>query len=328
MKVTDCLDVGLVVSAPFEHDEADDQWSRAIAAGVLPAPLIELYENTKYLSASRLAGFRTEEQRIVSVYVGRVLRSIVECFVEANELVAPLREHLANSYTPIKRQRGEEWDKAAGRKARSTFRLALINIFGILDGLAEVVALFLPGELKALKVGKGMFAPLQSWAVADLLPSGLIISPARAHVEELHRRLRETVVTDPTARAWLKLIRIYRNKVTHLGHQTWQEVGLQGPDGGIYYFVPRSWPFIMEQHLGTPGEEGALAHYLRSSLVHIQMHELVEQSILRVRGIADAVIGVAYDSYRALGIRQVDGIVQQLESTAESSEFTGVESAG
>ena len=328
MQVTECLGVGLAVSAPFEHNEPDDQWTRAIASGVLPASLVELYEGTKYLSASRLAGFSTEKQRIVSVYIGRVLRSIVECFVEATELVPTLRQHLASGYTPIKKARGEQWDKMAARRARSTFRLALIDIFGVLDGLAEVIALFLPGEIKQLRVGKGMFAPLHAWVVVDLPPSPLIVSPARAHVEELHRRLREVVVTDATGKAWLKLIRMYRNKVTHLGHQTWQEVGLQGPDGEIHYFVPRSWPFIMEQHLGTPGDEGALDRYLTSSLVHVQMHELLEQSIARVREVADVVIRVAYSTYRALGVRQIAEMVEQLESTAESSEFTGAESAG
>jgi hypothetical protein len=328
MKVTDCLDVDLAISAPFEHDEPDDQWKLAIAGGVLPPSLIELYEGTKYLSASGLAGFTTEPQRIVSVYLSRVVRSVVECFTEAAGLVPLLREHLADGYTPLKKHVGLPWDKTALGKARSAFRLALINVFGILDSLAELVAIFLPDEVKTLKVGKGMFTPLHDWAAADLQEPGLVVSPARPYVEDLHARLRDLFVSNATGRAWFKLIRMYRNKVTHLGHQTWQVVGLQGPDGEIYYFVPRSWPFIMERHLGTTGEEGAMANYLKSSLVHVEMPELLEKSISQTRLVADEVIGVLFDAYRVLGVRQVEHIASQLESTSESSEFTGEEAVG
>jgi hypothetical protein len=328
MKVTDCLDVGLAISAPFEHHEPDEQWKRAIAAEVLPPAVIDLYEGTKYLSASRLAGFSTESQRIVSVYLGRVLRSMVECFVEAAELVPAFREHLADGYTPLKKRRGQSWDQTALQKARSVFRLVLIDLFGILDTLAELVAIFLPGEVKTLKVGKGMIRPLYDWAVADLPQPGLIVSPARPYVEDLHGRLRRLLVSDSTGRAWFALIRMYRNKVTHLGHQTWQEVGLQGPDGEIHYFVPRSWPFIMERHLGTTGDDNALANYLKASLVYIETHELLQQSISQARLVADNVVTVLFAAYRALGIRRVEDIAAQLEATSESSEFTGEELAG
>lgn len=334
VKLSETLDPNQVRTAPFERDEPAKEWRSARRDGLLPLSVLDFYESTNFLSASRLAGFDTEPKRVVTVYINRVFGSLKECLEEADEQRRDLRNHIDRTYNPLRAQRNPEGEEIAARKARGAFRLFLIDTFGAFDAVAELVALLLPGEIKSLQVGRMMFTQIHDWAAKPLLSPPLIVSPGYPHLEKLHGYIRQQVVEDSVGAAWFDLLRLYRNKVTHLGHQTWPWFGLQGKDDNIYYFyyfLPRSWPFIAERpfQLG-PGESKptqTLREHLNESLVHVDITELVDQTYHRGVVLIDGCIRVLFDTYRALGIRQVDELALEL-SKRHVTAFTSFEPAG
>jgi hypothetical protein len=331
VKLSETLDPNQVRTAPFERDEPAKEWRSARRDGLLPLSVLDFYESTNFLSASRLAGFDTEPKRVVTVYINRVFGSLKECVEEADEQRRDLRNHIDRTYNPLRTQRNHEGEEIAARKARGAFRLFLIDTFGAFDAVAELVALVLPGEIKSLHVGRGMFTKqIHDWAAKPLLSPQLIVSPGRPHLEKLHEYIRQQVVENSVGAAWFDLLRLYRNKVTHLGHQTWPGVGLQGNDDNIYFFLPRSWPFIAERHfqLGPSDSKPTqtLREHLNESLVHVDITELVDQTYHRAVALIDGCVRVLLDTYRVLGIRQVDELA--LELSEHVTAFTSFEPVG
>lgn len=319
-------------SAPFERDEPTKDWRPALSTGLLPPSLVEFYTNTQFLSASRLAGFDTKSKRVLTVYINRLFGSLKECIIEAHEQAEEHKTFLLQTYDPTKGVTDEQVEERARRKARAAFRLFLIDIFGAFDAVSELIAVFLPGELEKLTLGRGMFTQhVYEWAVRPLPPTGLIVSPAREYVERLHTYIRSEVVDDKVGGPWFRLLRAYRNKVTHLGHQTWQEYGLQAVDGNIYYFLPRSWPSIPERDIqigpsDKPPSKTLLEH-LAEMLVHVDVPIFMDQTYKRAIGFLDGCVGVLYDVYRAFGVRQVEDLAKHLEER-EIANFTTFEPAG
>lgn len=137
--------------------------------------------------------------------------------MEAHQQASEHAEFLRQTYDPTKGSKDEQAEELARRRARAAFRLFLIDIFGAFDAVAELIAVFLPGELERLTLGKGMFTKhVYDWAARPLGASGIIISPARPFAERLHAYIRAEVVDDAVGGPWFDLLRAYRNKVTHV----------------------------------------------------------------------------------------------------------------
>lgn len=292
----------------------------------------EFYRDTQFLSASRLAGFDTEDKRVVTVYINRLFGSLKECLVEAREKADEHRTYLERTYDPVKGRQDDEAEDLARRRTRAAFRLFMIDIFGMFDAVADLIAVFLPGELDRLRLGRGMFTKhVYEWAQRPLSPPGIIVSPARPHVERLHEFIRRDLVDDSVGGAWFDLLRVYRNKVTHLGHQTWQEYGLQAADDRIYYFLARSWPSIPERDIqigpADRRQTKTVLEHLSGFLMHIDVLTFVEETNRRSVAFVDGCIRILFDTYRALGVRRVDDLAAELKEQ-EMSRFTTFEPAG
>jgi hypothetical protein len=321
-----------VRSAPIERNEPTKDWRPALRSGLLPSSLVDFYNDTGYLSASRLAGFDTESKRVLTVYINRLFGSLKECVVEAHEQALEHKAFLRETYDPTKGSRDEQAEELARRKARAAFRLFLIDIFGAFDAVAELIAVFLPGELERLTLGRGMFTQhVYEWAARPLSAPGIIISPARPFVERLHAYIRAEVVDDAVGAPWFSLLRAYRNKVTHLGHQTWQEYGLQAADGNIYYFLPRAWPSIPERDIQIgPSDRPptkTLMEHMADMLVHVDVPIFVDETYSRVVKFVDGCVRILYDTHRALGVRQIEELARHL-AEREIAKFTTFEPAG
>lgn len=332
MKLENIPPPNQVRSAPIERDEPTKDWRPALRSGLLPASVVQFYTDTNYLSASRLAGFDTESKRVLTVYINRLFGSLKECVVEAQEQASEHAEFLRQTYDPTKGSKDEQAEELARRRARAALRLFLIDLFGAFDAVAELIAVFLPGELERLTPGKGMFTKhVYEWAARPLGASGIIISPARPFVERLHAYIRAELVDDAVGGPWFDLLRAYRNKVTHLGHQTWQEYGFQGGDGNIYYFLPRAWPSIPERDIqirptDRPPTKTIMEH-MAEMLIHEDMPTFVDETYRRAVKFIDGCIGILYETYRALGVRQVEELAKHL-AEREIARFTKFEPAG
>lgn len=330
MELSKCLDldVGGVVSAPPFRDEPEDDWVTARDAGAIPAELFDLYRATGYLSASAIPGFETEQQRLISTYFARVMRSLLDCLDETAASINDMRDEISCMYTPIKKIRGEKWDRSAGRRYRATFRLFLIDLVGALDALAELVALVLPGGVPELKLAKGSFGGLRAWAKKPQahISEVRIVTPVQYHVERLHAVLSKHVAANQPESDWFELLRIYRNKVTHLGHQLWLQLGLQASDDEIYYFLPRTWPFIPERHLrvgeSAVGSDTTLREHLVESLVHVDVLTSSTEIVSKVRQVVGCSVKILFDAYMQTKMIDAVTLAPQLDAATERCAFT------
>jgi hypothetical protein len=195
MRLADCnLDFDEVWSSPLEKDEAEADWIEPQTRGELPANFFSFYRTTNYLSLSRIAGFATQDQRLVSGYFARVMRGLKECLVESAELVLEVSEQGRNAYTPEKSVTGQEWDRRASYKQRSAFRLLMIDLCGALDSLAEITELLLPGSVPNLSAGWSSFSSMYTWLTKPIpAPQGIVV-PSTHFAEQLHQRLAPLVV--------------------------------------------------------------------------------------------------------------------------------------
>lgn len=333
MDLSECLDLSGLVSAPPFRDEPEEEWVSARDTGAIPIELFDLYRATSYLSASALCGFDTEYQRLISTYFGRVMRSLLDCLDEAAKAVAIMREETGQLYTPIKRIRGDNWDRSAGRRFRATFRLFLIDLVGALDALTELVALVLPSGVPGLKLAKGSFGSLRAWLKKPQPQASGLVTPVQHHVEQLHAVLSPHITADDPKDDWFELLRIYRNKVTHLGHQSWLQLGLQASDEEIYYFLPRTWPFIPERHasVGEPSADLSntrLREHLLESLVHVDLLTYSNQVVAKIQRVVASAVKVLLEAY--IQMKRIDemALAPQLEAATEHCAFMRFPSAG
>lgn len=337
MKLDDChLEFRTVVTAPFEHDEPNHEWQAAKNAGHIPDQLWDFYRATRYLSASALAGFSTPEERIVTVYFARLIRSVKSCLTDAAELRDDMREISPRQYDPTKPY-PHEFDRAAARRHRSAFRSLLVNLLGALDVVADAVAVVLPRKVPKLYAGGAAFSAIDAWLrKPHVVPPGLI-TPHDHFTAELHAALAPPVAvfTGPE-RDWLPLMRMYRNKVAHLGHDSYVQIGLQDKSAGnISFFIPRSWPFVAEQYATTgpatasPDEPVDFSNVLPNWLMHQDLEEYSEGAYRKVRtliGLAFGVLRTAYIQLKSIPV--APETLTDLERNRQAYEFEFFHDAG
>lgn len=330
MKLDDChTQVRTVITAPPENSEPGKDWLEAKAAGHIPAQLWDLYQSTRYLSASALAGFNTPEARIVTVYFSRLIRSSKECLLDAAELRAQMRELSPRQYDPRKPY-PHEFDRDAARRHRSAFRSLLVNLVGALDVFADAVAVVLPRQIPKLRAGGAAFSEIEKWLGRPfILPAGLI-SPSLHFTAELHDRLApEIVVPNGPERDWLPLMRMYRNKAAHLGHESYGQFGLEHKVGDeLSFFIPRSWPFVVEQYATTgpatvsPNEPVEFSDVLSEWLMHQDLEEYSEGAVRKIRHVLGLGFGVLHNLYLQLkSIPAAKETLQDLEQNKQSYKF-------
>lgn len=334
MKLESCLGTGVVVTAPPERDEPENSWVTARDAGIIPIALYDFYRATNYLSPSGIAGWSTDTARIVSGYFARAVRSLAECLIEATELKAQMLRHVSEMYTPLKKIRGEPWDPEATRKFRSAFRLWLIDLAGALDSLAEVAAIILPRAIDGVRVTRGAAGPLLKWASQPLSTYTGLVTPVQHHAEALHRAISPHVALAPN-HDWVSFVRMYRNKMTHFGHQAFLNYGLQcGSDGEIYYFLPREWPFNPEQHISVADpspqmqDPGRLDRHLIESLVHVDVVTLLDEVPAHFNALVGAAVGALSVAFAHLRILNVNDVAASIQASTKRLEFVGFPAAG
>jgi hypothetical protein len=325
-----------VMSAPLEHDQPNDEWTAAKTAGYIPDALWDLYRSTGYLSASGLAGVQTAEARIVTVYFSRLIRSVKECLLDAVELRAQMRELSPRQYDPRKPY-PHEFDREAARRHRSAFRSLLVNLVGALDVFADTVAVMLPHEIPRLKAGGAAFSEIEKWLAKPHQALSGVVTPREHYAAELHERLApEVVVTIGPERDWLPLMRMYRNKAAHLGHESYVQFGLEAKVGdSLAFFIPRSWPFVAEQYATTlpptsPSNQLAdFSDVLTEWLMHQDIEEYSEGALRKIHHVLGLGFGVLHRLYIQLkSVPATTAILEDLEKSRQAYKFEYFENAG
>jgi hypothetical protein len=258
-----------------------------------------------------------------------VLRCIKESLVDSEDQLRLFVEAQAQGYDAGKRVRGETWDKTANQRARRHFRYFMISLQSALDAEADLVALFLPGLIPGLRLGRAQFSRIEAWVDKPLPPGGIILSPQQHFSAKLYDAWRPLVRPQPpsTEGDWLPLMRMLRNKAAHFGDPVFRTIGLHDKSPKFYEFVPRVWPYIWEQHIkpsspASPKDPNFLPNLWRETLVHQDIVSFTKGLQLRITdviAVGTSVLNEAYDQLQSLPLNQA--ALAELQGSSEKHNF-------
>ena len=197
--MNDCVtDISHVSMRALERTGPEEEWLAARQSGFLPAAVFELYRLNKFLSFGNAPPFLKDDDNILFSYFGLVLRSLMEACQDAGEQMKAFIESHKQSYDAGKELRGESWDKTADTRARRQFRDFLIALQTGLDSFADLFAIFWPGEIKNLSVGRAQFSTIEEWLKQPShAPSNLLISPSQYYLWKMYQILTPIVNAGP-----------------------------------------------------------------------------------------------------------------------------------
>src|SRR5712692_416490 len=275
MRLDDCdlAGIDVVSAAPLVRSAPEEEWVNALKNGAIPADLYDLYQRANFLSFGTAPLFLSDGENLLFSYFGLVLRSVHEAMVDAHEQVTLFTDAHALVYDPMKKLRGERWEKGADKRERRHFRDLLIALQTAFDALADIVAIFFPGSIKGLEVGRAQFSKIEVWLSKPLPQVGLIATPSEFYLKELYKAIEPLVRAQPPETDWLPLMRLLRNKAAHLGQPLFRQVGLpRAGDGRLFAFIPRQWPYLWERLIKPAGQQPSnptmFTQLLRDSLIH------------------------------------------------------------
>jgi hypothetical protein len=319
------LDVAGVATAPFQRYEPEEDWLNAAKSGTIPRGLYDLYERANFLSFGTAPRFLSDQDNLLFSYFGLSLRSILEALADASEQANLFVTAHQLVYDPLKKLRGEPWDKGAAKREVRHFRDLLIALQTSLDALADVIAIFLPGGIKKLEVGRAQFSTIETWLGQPLVNTKLIITPSEFFLKQLYDALTPLIKAPAPESDWLPLMRMLRNKVAHLGTPLFRQVGLTQIGGDhLFTFIPRQWPYLWEQNIKPAGDAVAtpLPQQFRDTLIHQDIVTYAEGLLAKVNAVVAAATLALNDAYAAFrDLPENQAALLQLKGNFEHYRF-------
>lgn len=330
MRLDNCvLDVDVAVTAPLQWGAPEEDWVQAVNSQVVPHELFDLYSRAGYLSFGAAPTFLSDKENILFSYFSMILRCLKESLSDAGEQLRLFIEAQAQGYDPGKKIRGEPWDKTANQRARRHFRYFLISLQSALDAEADLVALFLPGLIANLRLGRAQFSRIEAWLDKPLPPGGIILSPQEHFLVKLYDAWQPLVRPHPpsTERDWLPLMRMLRNKAAHFGDPVFRTLGLHDKSPKFYEFIPRMWPYIWERYIkpsapGSPQDPNFFPNLCSETLVHQDIISFTKGLLLKIKDVIAAgtsVLNEAYDQLQSLPLNQA--ALAELRGSSEKHNF-------
>jgi hypothetical protein len=321
----DLDNIGAMSMAPCQRTAPEDDWVCARDNGYIPASLYGLYQRAQFLSFGAAPRFLSDPDNILFSYSGLVLRSVQQSLVEARDAQRDFIAANGLVFDRMKEATGQPWERGADKRARKNFRDMLIALSTALDSLADLIAIFLPGGIKGLEVGRSQFSRVEKWLEKPLAPLGLIVTPSEHHLNRLHSALDVLINAPLPEKDWLPLMRLLRNKSAHLGQPLFRQVALQAPDGTFFTFIPREWPYLWEQMMkpiGAATTAQPFPELMRGSLIHQDIESYSAGLIAKVLAVVDAACAVLNDVYEQFrDMPENQAALAQLRSNFEKYEF-------
>jgi hypothetical protein len=304
----------------------EDEWLNAAKNHTIPPGLFDLYRRANFLSFGNAPRFLSDGENVLFSYFGLVLRSIQESLVDAHNQVDLFAAAHKLVYDPMKKLRGEPWEEGAARREVRHFRDLLIALQTAFDALADLIAIFFPGKIRQLEVGRAQFFKIELWLQKPFPPMALIATPSEFHLKTLHDALEPLVYAPHPETDWLPLMRLLRNKAAHLGSPLFRQVGLhRSVDGKMFAFIPREWPYLWESLIRRGGQKqpaSVLSSQLRTSLIHQDIEMYSRGLLAKVQTVIAAALSVlneVYDQFKDLPENQA--ALVQLKSNFEKYDF-------
>jgi len=328
MRLQKCnLDADVILAAPVLRNKPPFYWKNARDKEFIPVSLYLLYHNADYCSPEKAPKYLSDPERKLFSYFGIVLNALLSCFVESKELLDEIEHYEELDYTPIKRAKGKKWDENASKLQGRAFKLFILELLSVLDLLSELVALLLPGIVGGLKLGSSMYSYLDIWLSSPLKTTSSIIEPKEHYAEKLHDALNNEKIKDSSETDWYDLLRLYRNKLAHLGVPSIRKLVFHDSEGNFYKFIPKSWPFLWEKDLKFSGEsivdEDKLGpDYFEKILIHEDIVSFCKNCRLKIFSYINAGLTVLNEAYKNLKDMPLNSLaLKHLEGNERNFNF-------
>jgi hypothetical protein len=248
MYLRDCeLDsVAGFLASPFERNSPEKKWVDAGYSGEIPLELYTLYCTAGFLSFGAGSKFLTDDDNVLFSYFSIMVDCLADSLIDAKGQLENFLRNQDLTYDAGKKFRGESWDPGADARARRHLRDLLIALDSSLDTIADIVAIFLTGQIDRLRLGRGDFLTIERWVAQ---PLKLACTPYDSHLQKLYDALKPLILPGPPEEDWLPLMHTLRNKSVHLGQMTLRQMGLPDKNGKYYVFLPRKWPLLWEKNM-------------------------------------------------------------------------------
>ncbi len=318
MRLEDCItDIAALGVPPLEKSMPEDCWIEARDSGAIPSPVYDLYVKANYLSLDASPTFLADSDRVLFTYFRMLLSSLRSAMIESADELAEFLTADASKWS------GGTWDLKAEEKARRHFKHCLVALQASLDILADLIALFFPGRVKNLRVGRAQFSYIETWLESATLRNNGIVTPHEHFLQQLHDVLKPIVLPDSAEREWIRLMRLFRNKAAHLGTGMFRYVLLRQRGGPLYTFLPRQWPYIWERHIVSVGRDATpRAEPFQEILVHQDVQSFMEGLRAKVNDVIASGTAVLITAYDQLKDCPVDTkALSELESSTEKCGF-------
>jgi hypothetical protein len=327
MRLEDCvLEEDVFYTAPLVRTEPEKEWVQARDSGAIPLELYGWYERAQYLSFGSSLGFLGDADNILFSYFGMLMRSVMESSVDSVHQVQSFVDEQKLTYDVGKKLRGETWDEGADVRSRRHFRDLLIALQTSLDGLADMIALFFTGRVPRLNLGRAQFVRVEEWLKRPLPPFGLIATPYDEPLRQLFDVLGPLVNTAGSESEWLPLMRMLRNKASHLGQPVFRQIGLHDKTLKFYTFIPRQWPYIWERHMKpkepSPYGPDFIPNFFRETLIHqdVETYAIgLQRKVLDVVRAGISVLAETYGNFQDFAPNTA--ALAELQGNSESFSF-------
>lgn len=305
MKLTDCiLDIDMVIMRSPMRNSPHPDWQRAYDDKIIPENVYRFYCCADYFSLDKTPKFLDDHDRFLFSFLHNILEGIRHAFIEAKDLVDTIKNTQGKGYSPVKGIKNEDWDSNADERQSRSVRYLIVLMNGALDQLAEIVSIFFHGGVPGLTVGRASFAVLRDFARNPFSPQGEIVTPKEHRLEELHGILVVTIETSGAETQWFELLKLYRNKLAHLGTSMFPILRLHDDNGEFYSFLPNRFPIFHESGISFqnnsqygPSEVQDTADYAKENYIHQDVVEYSERLFEKVYNVIDQCFKVLCSAY-------------------------------
>ena len=274
MKLKDCLEADVTVSAPLLRKEPGESWKLAYKKGFIPESLYKFYVAVDYFSLDKCPNFLNDTQNILFPHLEAATEIVKSSFEDYYELIDLMKKYDKDSYTPVKEIKRETFNKHAIKLFNRCFQILMINMYSILDSTAESIAIILSWG----KLGRGKFSALvkdtrDSLSRNNNISSVKIISLEDKYIKDIQNVLKKDIIAEHN-NEWYKLFKLYRNKQAHF--RRYSGFLLHDKECNFYHFLPREWPYYFQQDISYAKNVKSKANNnLQKSLSEL----LIEQDI-------------------------------------------------
>ncbi len=329
MKLNECeYDAAAVVTGAYIRTAPQPFWVEARDKEIIPKSLFLLYYSADYCSIEKSPPYLADEERLLFTYFGIILNALLNSIIESNELYDSICAIDKNLYNPLKKRKGETWDDDAPNKQWRYLKSFILELYSSLDLLAELISLLFPNIVPRNSLGKSMYSNVYAWLKNNRNNlNDTLVNPIMGQAKTLYDALvKEHVENDPEEH-WYELLRLFRNKLAHLGSPTLRKLVLHDKDGNFYRFLPKIWPFIWEKDIKLPGEsdgseEKVGLDFFEKIFIHEDILSFCKNSRIKIFDYLELALSILNDSYGILKVMPLNSVaLEQLKANTQAYKF-------